>query len=201
MHFLRVFPFLFITTSALLPFFPPKPPASPEPTITIDTGTIIGHTAHGVESYNGIPFAEPPIKELRLKPPRPLTQSFGTIKSVRNARACPQFYFRVHSDYPLSNIVGGLINTPPAQILQDVGEDCLTLNVQRPVGVDNSTKLPVVFWVFGGGFELGSTQMYDGAKFVNASAEMGQPVVWVAVNYRLVLKSQQGCSISDFFCL
>lgn len=67
----------------------------------------------------------------------------------------------------------------------DEGEDCLTLNVQRPAGIDSSANLPVVAWIFGGGFEFGSTQLYDGAAFVEQAVSNNMPVVYVAINYRV----------------
>lgn len=64
------------------------------------------------------------------------------------------------------------------------GEDCLTLDVLRPTGTTASSKLPVMLWIYGGGFELGSTAMYDGTSIVMRSVELGKPVVFVAMNYR-----------------
>lgn len=185
MLFFTLLPFLTLTVATLhhLPKLP-KPRAKPKPQVTIDTGTIIGHSKHGVESFHGIPYAEPPVKELRFKPPKPLTTSFGELESERNPRACPQFYFQTHTEHGPVNFLNTLTNNPISQRVQNAGEDCLTINVQRPAGIDHDAKLPVVFWIFGGGFELGSTQQYDGGKFVNASMEHDQPVVWVAVNYR-----------------
>ena len=77
-----------------------------------------------------------------------------------------------------------LSNTPIAQAVTDAGEDCLTINVQRPSTTPVNAKLPVIFWMFGGGFELGSTQAYDGTTFVTKSIQLGAPVIYVAVNYR-----------------
>lgn len=64
------------------------------------------------------------------------------------------------------------------------GEDCLTLDVLRPSGTTASSKLPVMLWIYGGGFELGSTAMYDGTSIVMRSVELGKPVIFVAMNYR-----------------
>lgn len=63
-------------------------------------------------------------------------------------------------------------------------EDCLTVDVLRPSGTKAGDNLPVLLWIFGGGFELGSTAMYDGGNVVEKSIELGKPVVFVAVNYR-----------------
>jgi triacylglycerol lipase len=77
------------------------------------------------------------------------------------------------------------LDTPLFQTVTNAGEDCLTINVMRPTGTTSSSNLPVLFWIFGGGFELGSTEMYDGAGLVADSITDGQPIVFVAVNYRV----------------
>lgn len=69
-----------------------------------------------------------------------------------------------------------------------------TLNVQRPSGTSSASKLPVVFWIFGGGFEFGSTQSYDATNFIGKSVSLGKPVIYVAVNYRLDTNSLSSSS-------
>lgn len=155
------------------------------PTVTIANGTIEGRVEDGVESFNGIPFADPPLKDLRLRPPRPLTKSFGKIKSVKNARSCSQFIAQSHSGNLPESAVSTLTNLPIIQAIADFGEDCLTINVIRPVNTTANAKLRVLFWIFGGGFELGSTAQYDGSQFVAQSVRLNEPVIWVAVNYRV----------------
>ena len=70
--------------------------------------------------------------------------------------------------------------------LGDEREDCLTISVMRPVGTDaTDAKLPVIFWIYGGGFESGSTQMYNGSVLIPESVSQGKPMIFVAVNYRI----------------
>ncbi|KAF2005775.1 alpha/beta-hydrolase [Amniculicola lignicola CBS 123094] len=147
--------------------------------------TIVGKTALLVDSFNGIPFAKPPTGQLRLKPPQPLTSALGTIDASGTAKACPQFFFSADADDFPSGVLGVVLNTPLFQTVTNAGEDCLTINVQRPVGTTASSKLPVLFWIFGGGFELGSTSMYDGTSLVLESVLQGKPIIFVAVNYRV----------------
>ena len=158
------------------------------PSVTIANGTVIGSTSGGVDSFKGIPFAQPPVGNLRLKPPQPLSTSFGTITATSTPRACPQFEFQINwsnlADFPES-VLGEIVDTPLGQQLTNAGEDCLTINVQRPSTATATSKLPVLFWIFGGGFELGSTQSYDGTSFVQRSVAMGQEVIYVSVNYRV----------------
>lgn len=154
------------------------------PSVTIDDGTIKGASFLGVDSFKGIPFAQPPIGNLRLKPPQPLNSSYGKIEAVGIPAACPQFYTQVQSENLLSNVLGTLLNTPLLQQVTSQDEDCLTLDVQRPSGVDSSSKLPVLVWIYGGGFEFGATQLYDGASIVQRSKTNDEPIVYVAINYR-----------------
>mgnify|MGYP004538056153 FL=1 len=129
--------------------------AGPTVVVPAPQATVIGKSALNVESFNGIPYAQPPVGQLRLKPPQPLTSSSGTIDGTGSARACPQFFFSVDPAAFPANVIGTILNTPLFQAVTNAGEDCLTVNVQRPAGTKADAKLPVLFWIFGGGFELG----------------------------------------------
>ena len=74
---------------------------------------------------------------------------------------------------------------PIVQEITGASEDCLTINVQRPSTASLTAPLPVVFWIFGGGFELGGTSTYDGTNFVSKSIDLNAPVIYVSVNYRV----------------
>jgi triacylglycerol lipase len=164
---------------------PVKRGGAPTVTIASPVATIIGSAGTSVESFNGIPFAQPPTGSLRLKPPQSLTAPLGTVTATGTAQACPQFFFSDASSTFPTSVLGVLLDTPLFQTITDAGEDCLTVNVARPIGTSSTSKLPVLFWIFGGGFELGSTQMYDGASLVADSIADGQPIIFVAVNYRV----------------
>lgn len=164
---------------------PAKQDATPVVTISQPEATIIGSNKGSIDTFNGIPFAKPPTEALRLKPPQALDSSLGTVEATGIPKACPQFYFGVDDgDFP-TNVLGLLLNTPLFQKIQNSGEDCLNLNVQRPEGTKPGDKLPVLFWIFGGGFELGTTQMYDGSGLIADSVKQGKPIILVAVNYRV----------------
>ncbi|KAH8724051.1 Alpha/Beta hydrolase protein [Phaeosphaeriaceae sp. PMI808] len=147
--------------------------------------TIAGKEGGNVETFNGIPFAQPPVGQLRLKPPQPITSALGRVDGTAAARGCPQFFFSVDDQNIPSAVLGTILNTPLFQTITNAGEDCLTVNVQRPAGTKADAKLPVLFWIFGGGFELGATNMYDGTSLVAESVTQGKPVIFVAVNYRV----------------
>lgn len=159
------------------------------PSVTISNGTVVGSSSGGVDSFKGIPFAQPPVGDLRLRAPKPLATGFGTLQATGQPKACPQFTFQVdYSGNPANldtTVLGLLSDTPYGQTITNAGEDCLTLNVQRPSTATSTSKLPVVFWIYGGGFEFGSTQSYDGTSLIQRSVTIGKPVIYVAVNYRV----------------
>ncbi|KAF2740199.1 alpha/beta-hydrolase [Polyplosphaeria fusca] len=167
------------------PAVPVERAAAPTIIAPSPEATIVGKNALSVESFNGIPFAKPPVGQLRLKPPQPLDGPVGKIDGAGLAKACPQFFFNVDDSNLPAGVLGTILNTPLFQAATNAGEDCLTVNVQRPEGTKPDAKLPVLFWIFGGGFELGSTQMYDGTSLVAESVANGKPIVFVAVNYRV----------------
>ncbi|KAF2182055.1 alpha/beta-hydrolase [Zopfia rhizophila CBS 207.26] len=167
------------------PAAPVERQAGPTVVIPSPAATVIGKSSSSIETFNGIPFAKPPTGSLRLKPPQPLTSSLGTVTATGTPKACPQFFFSIDENNFPTNVIGQVLNLPLFQTVTNAGEDCLTINVQRPAGTTSSSKLPVLFWIFGGGFELGSTQMYDGTSLVNESVSQGKPIIFVAVNHRV----------------
>lgn len=165
---------------------PAKRATAPSVAIASPSATIIGSSDSSVETFNGIPFAKPPVGALRLKPPQALSSPLGTVVATGTPKSCPQMYFSSDVSSSLSTaVLALLLETPLFQTLSNAGEDCLTINVQRPAGTTASSKLPVLFWIFGGGFELGSTQIYDGTGLVQEAVSNGQPIIFVAVNYRV----------------
>lgn len=160
------------------------------PSVTVNNGTIVGSTLLGVDSFKGIPFALPPTGTLRLKPPQSYNTKYpaGTLVATGVPTACPQFELSTNTSVLPEDVLGLLADSPIAQAVTISGEDCLTLNVQRPSGTTAGSKLPVIFWIYGGGFEFGSTQSYDGTSLINQGVTgqaAGHPVIYVAVNYRL----------------
>lgn len=131
--------------------------------VTIETGTLAGTSEDGVSSWKGIPFAAPPVGELRWRAPQPAAHWDGVRDAGAYGNDCMQVPFP--SD-------AAPLGTPPA-------EDCLFANVWRPE--NGATKLPVIFWIYGGGFVNGgaSPPTYSGAVL----AKKG--VVFVSANYRV----------------
>jgi acetylcholinesterase len=162
-----------------------KRQVSAGPVVQTQHATVVGISAGGVDSFKGIPFAQPPIGPLRLKPPQPVLANLGTIDATGVPRACPQFLASTNTSSLPSDTLAKLLNTPAIQGATDSGEDCLTLNIQRPSSSTAGSNLPVLFWIYGGGFEFGSTQTYDATQLILNSLVQDKGIIYVAVNYRL----------------
>ncbi|ESQ91483.1 carboxylesterase [Asticcacaulis sp. AC460] len=136
--------------------------ATPVATVS---GKVEGVTAAGVESFKGIPFAAPPVGDLRWRAPQPAAKWSGVRKADTFGHDCMQT--------PFGGDAAPLGTTP--------AEDCLVINVWRPAGVSPTAKLPVIFWIYGGGFVNGgsSPPVYDGSAFARKG------VIMVSFNYRL----------------
>jgi para-nitrobenzyl esterase len=139
-------------------------PAAPGTEVRTKSGVVAGAGANGVVSWKGVPYAAPPVGELRWRAPQPVAPWTGVRAATEYAHDCMQLPFP--SD-------AAPLGTPPA-------EDCLYVNVWAPEK-PASPRLPVLFWIHGGGFVNGgsSPSVYDG----NAFARRG--VVLVSLNHRL----------------
>lgn len=138
---------------------PPQPPSPvlekrADPTVTIAAGKVVGKSRVATEVFNGIPYALPPAGNLRLRPPVRLNSTFGTLDVGGIPNACPQFFASTSGNDLLSQVLDTVTNLPFFQNILQVNEDCLTVNVIRPAGTKAGDKLPVLFWIFGGGFEV-----------------------------------------------
>ncbi|KAL2840638.1 Alpha/Beta hydrolase protein [Aspergillus pseudodeflectus] len=155
-------------------------------TVSIQGGTVQGRSNNGVDTFSGIPYAQSPVGNLRLRPPQRITHELGTIDGTGHAMACPQQQPR-EQDFPgimdLLSFVGDSGVTVPAPT--DQSEDCLTVTVTRPSGTTSQDRLPVLFYIYGGGFEIGCTEDNDPADFVRYGIDIGKPFIFVAVNYRI----------------
>ncbi|ORY88278.1 alpha/beta-hydrolase [Leucosporidium creatinivorum] len=144
-------------------------PRSSAPEVTIKNGTLTGLslTSFGQEAFLGIPFAQPPVGDLRLRRPQRLNTSYeGTYEAKGYSPFCPGF---------------GSDNWA-----YEADEDCLYLNVVRPEGTSSDSKLPVGVWIYGGGYQEGGSgdHRYNGSWIVSRSIEMSKPIIFVSINYR-----------------
>src|SRR4051794_31038442 len=130
------------------------------PSVRIGPGALEGRAAPGHLAFLGVPFAKPPVAELRFRAPEPVAPWAGTRSAQAFGRAAMQ----------------GAEFAPGVRIDGPQSEDCLTLNVFTP-GL-TGTKRPVMFWVHGGAFTVGTagTPLYHGG----ALATLGDVVVVTA---------------------
>jgi len=145
----------------------------PNPVLTIEGGKVQGVQAEspGVYVYRGIPYAAPPIKELRWKAPQPVIPWEGV--KIADIFGHPPFQ-AVH--YP-----GGYTTEWGYGNESAYSEDCLYLNVWTTAPGQTDRKLPVALWIFGGGLRegWGSEPEFDGEAWA------GKEVVLVTFNYRV----------------
>ena len=132
--------------------------------VKVESGMLHGVSDAGVVSYKGIPYAAPPTGNLRWKAPQPAAHWSGVRSADQYGHDCMQLPFP--SD-------AAPLGTKP-------DEDCLVLNVWAPAE-PASSKLPVMVWIYGGGYVNGgsSPAVYDGSQFAK------QGVVFVSFNYRV----------------
>jgi para-nitrobenzyl esterase len=154
----------FLVAALALAIVPLVTSAAPD-TVKLDSGQIAGATAGGVRVFKGIPFAAPPVGDLRWKAPQPVAPWDGVRDAKTFSAECMQTLYPENSPY-----------FRPAAALS---EDCLYLNVWTTA--NSGEKRPVMVWIHGGAWTRGSgsVPVYDGA----ALAKKG--VVLVTTNYRL----------------
>jgi para-nitrobenzyl esterase len=149
---------------AMLSFGVAPAAAAQGPVVNVGTGAVRGSVADGVESWKGVPFAAPPVGSLRWRAPQPAAPWEGVRDASHYGSDCMQ--------HPEPSDAA-----PPGTV---PSEDCLYLNVWRPDHHD-AKALPVVVWIYGGGFVNGgsSPPTYTGAGLAR------QGVVVASFNYRL----------------
>jgi para-nitrobenzyl esterase len=137
---------------------------SAEPEVSTSAGRVRGRVERGNAVFRGIPFAQPPVGELRFQEPQPVTPWDGVRDAAEFGPQCPQ---GASADAPAAQ-------QPP----RDTSDEWLTVNVWTPD--PQARTLPVMVWIHGGAYLFGSGgEGYDGTPFANAG------VVFVSFNYRL----------------
>jgi carboxylesterase type B len=153
-----------LTSAAGVPTHTPQaqakssvPVTSQSLTVTTDDGTLRGRTTGAVDHWLGIPYAQPPVGTLRWEPPQPAAAWTGVRNAINYGNECTQF------------------GNPTIDT-----EDCLYLNVFAPAVIATGAKLPVLFWIHGGGNVSGSGDQFDGSLLAQA-----ENIIVVTINYRL----------------
>jgi para-nitrobenzyl esterase len=138
--------------------------ATSGPQVKTASGVVEGQDDGAVHAFLGIPYAAPPVRDLRWKPPAAAAKWDGVRKATEFGLHCMQG--KVYGDMNFRDAGGS--------------EDCLTLNVWVPAK-SAAAKLPVMVWIYGGGFVAGTTSeaRQDGTHLAQ------QAVIVVSMNYRL----------------
>ncbi|KAJ6578539.1 esterase 1 [Mycena capillaripes] len=138
--------------------------ATATPTVQLGGSTVTGSTFGGLEFYGGIPYAEPPIGNLRFQRPVPRHKlGTPTFDASKPGPICLQA--RIQTNYS--------------------AEDCLTVNIYKPAGLPENVTLPVMAWIHGGGWMFGGSASYNATAIVKQSIARSTPIVYVSLNYRL----------------
>src|SRR3954452_18938691 len=132
------------------------------PLVRTASGLLRGVAESGHQAFLGVPYARPPIKDRRFRPPVAARKWSGTRAADRQGAACLQFE-------PTGVREG-----------QATSEDCLYLDLYRPEGARRGQKRPVMVWWHGGGWTQGTGVIYGGGSM---AAETGAIVI--SINYRL----------------
>ena len=131
-----------------------------------ESGDVVGfRDQHGARAWLGIPYAQPPVDDLRWRAPRPPQTSDTQLSALSLGNVCPQF----------SSILTRGEQADASAMVGD--EDCLYLNIWSP---PNAADLPVMVWVHGGSNTAGHGGTYNGSALAAK-----QDVVVVTINYRL----------------
>jgi para-nitrobenzyl esterase len=140
------------------------------PVIKTENGIVSGYKSGEISIFKGIPFAAPPVGELRWKAPQPAKNWTGVLK-------CDDFSASPMQNKPVPFMMWTEeFITPPDKL----SEDCLYLNIWTPAKSEKE-KLPVFVWIYGGGFSSGSAAcaVYDGEEMSKKG------IVFVSFNYRV----------------
>ena len=152
---------------------PPPPVADESSRRELATGEVVGFaTANGSHAWLGLPYARPPVGELRWRAPRPPQAWSGTREALVAGASCVQ----------LANELEATDAKPGTPV---GSEDCLYLNVYAPrfqpgEVPSGEARLPVMVWIHGGGNTIGTGSFYDGSLLAAT-----HDLVVITVNYRL----------------
>ncbi len=151
-------------------------------------GPIQGISQEGINIFRGIPYAAPPVGDLRWRAPQPAASWEAPLQATEFGAMCWQdlsggdalFLTTLTEGAGMGGFTRWLLNTLISLGSAEVSEDCLTLNIVAPA--DPEGPVPVLFWIHGGGHQFGS-----GGVTYESPQLAAQGAVVVTINYRLGL--------------
>jgi para-nitrobenzyl esterase len=171
------YPIYKVSSFSNLTLSPASIAASSDPVVQIGAGALRGTTAGSATAFRGIPYARPPVGELRWQPPQPPLPWEGVREALQPGSACTQRTSGLTPFFaPMAQAYGSNFEQPPIQS----SEDCLYLDVWVPEW-PVKRALPVMVWLHGGSNVVGSgtESTYNGVSLTRHG------VVLVTLNYRL----------------
>ncbi|KAK5953165.1 hypothetical protein OHC33_005733 [Knufia fluminis] len=144
--------------------------AQSEPQVAVLNGTYEGvHLpSFNQDAFLGIPYAQDAGGQNRFRIPQALNETWSDIRSAKNySHACPD-------------------NNPTSDAIYGMSENCLSINLVRPAGLDSNIKLPVMLWIHGGSYQVGTSGLarYNLSYIVERSVDIGRPIIGASINYR-----------------
>ncbi|KAH9998075.1 alpha/beta-hydrolase [Xylariaceae sp. FL0662B] len=144
--------------------------ANPNPIVSVRNGSYEGLYLPGFNQdiFLGIPYAQDTGKANRFRVPQSLNESWnGTREAKVYGHACPDY------DVPDDSLYG-------------MSENCLSINVVRPAGLESTAGLPVMLWIHGGGYQYGTSGLpyYNLTFLVQRSVEIEMPIIGASINFR-----------------
>lgn len=139
---------------------------SKRPSVKCVNGTFVGNTVDGIDIYKGIPYAQPPVGELRFQKAQEVLPSDKIYDATYFGKSCMQ-----------------AVNEGELASNYEKGEDCLRLNIWNNNKKKSDVKKPVFVYIHGGGFNTGGSAdpLYDGYNFVYYNPD----IIVVTINYRV----------------
>ncbi|KAK6367473.1 hypothetical protein LTR64_007449 [Lithohypha guttulata] len=144
--------------------------AATAPIVTVLNGTYEGRylPEFSQDLFLGIPYAQDTSLANRYRVPQSLNETWPGVRAATHySNACPGLYPELDSMYGMS-------------------ENCLTINIVRPAGIEVDAQLPIMFWIHGGSYQLGTTGLpnYNLSYIVQRSVDIGRPIIAASINYR-----------------
>ncbi|KAH9887788.1 alpha/beta-hydrolase [Xylariomycetidae sp. FL2044] len=144
--------------------------AAANPLVSVLNGTYEGVylPAFQQDLFLGMPYAQDTGGPNRYRIPQALNASWDGVRTAKvYGHACPDYAVPDDTAYGMS-------------------ENCLSINVVRPAGVDDTERLPVMFWIHGGSYQSGTSSLanYNLTYLVQHSVEIGKPIIGASINYR-----------------